>query len=154
MRWLNRISSLFLIGFSVVICWASIKLGIGKPGTPGPGFLPFFSSFLLFLLSLVVFAKDLIRTDKGEEEKPSLTRENLKKPIGLVVMLSGYTFLLNIFGYIITTFPLMFLMLFMLDPKKWRMQIIIAAIVTSLSFFLFCKWLQVGLPTGIFYTGF
>lgn len=152
MKWLNRIISIFLIGLSIIICLTSIKLGIGEFGNPGPGFLPFFSSFLLFFLCLVVFINDFIRTGEGEEKGPLMARETLKKPIVLVVLLFGFAFLLNVFGYLITSFLLMFLMFFMLDPKKWRMHIVVGAIVASLSFFFF-KWFQVQLPTGIFHIG-
>jgi len=95
---------------------------------------------------------DFIRADEGKEKGPLLAIETLKKPFVLVVLLVGFRFLLNIFGYLITTFLLMFLMFFMLDPKKWRLHIVVGAIVASLSFFFF-KWFQVQLPTGIFHIG-
>ena len=152
MKWLNRIISLFLISLAIIICLASIKLGIGEFGNPGPGFLPFLTSFLLFFLSLVVFIMDFIRTGEWKEKGPLLAKETLKKPVFLVVLLFGFTFLLNVFGYLITTFLLMFLMFSMLDPKKWCLHIVVGAIVAGLSFFFF-KWFQVQLPTGIFHIG-
>ena len=152
MKWLNRIISLFLVGLSIIICLASVRLGIGEFGNPGPGFMPFLTSSILFFLCLAVFIMDFIRTAEREEKGPLLAIESLKKPIVLVVLLLGFTFLLNLFGYLITTFFLMFLMFFMLNPKKWRLHIALGAIVASLSFFFF-KWFQVQLPTGIFHIG-
>jgi len=152
MKWLNRIISLFLVGLSIIICLASVRLGIGEFGNPGPGLLPFLTSSLLFFLCMTVFIMDFIRPDEGEERGPLLAVGTLKKPFVLVVLLFGFTFLLNIFGYLITTFFLMFFMFFMLDPKRWRLHIVVGAVVASLSFFFF-KWFQVQLPTGIFHIG-
>jgi len=152
MKWLNRIISLFLISLAIIICLASVRLGIGGFGNPGPGFLPFLTSLLLFSLSFAVFIKDFIKTGEEEEKSPVMTKDTLKKPFILVVLLTGYTFLLNILGYLITAFLLMFLMFFMLDPRKWRLHIIVGAAVIIISFFFF-KRFQVQLPTGIFHIG-
>jgi hypothetical protein len=86
--------------------------------------------------------------------EPLLTRKIFQKPIILIIGLSGYTFIFNIFGFLLATLLLIFLMLFIFDPKKWYMHIVIAAIAVNLSFLIFCKWLQVPLPTGVFHIGF
>jgi hypothetical protein len=59
---------------------------------------------------------------------------------------------LNVLGYLLTAFLLMSQMLFISEPKKWYMNIALAAIIAILSFTLF-KWLQVQLPTGVFHIG-
>jgi len=55
MIWLDRIISLSLVGFSFLIFFSSLRLEIGNPQAPGPGFMPFLVSVLLFSLSLLVF---------------------------------------------------------------------------------------------------
>lgn len=150
MKWLNRISSILLIGLSIRVCFASVKLGIGEYRNPGPGFMPFLTSCILFLLSTAVLIKDFIRVEQGGESL--MTWGKLKRPISLVVGLTGYSFLLNLFGYLITTFLLISLMFFIFDPdlKKWWKYFIIGAIATNLSFLIFYTWLRVELPIGIF----
>jgi hypothetical protein len=154
MKWLNLASSIFMVCLSLVVCLKSIRLGIGEPRNPGMGFMPFLASSLFFLLSLVVLIRNLIgRGERGDKE-PQLTRKVFQKPIFLIIGLSGYLFIFNILGFILATLLLIFLMLLIFDPKKWYMHIVIAAVAVNLSFLIFCKWLQVPLPTGIFHIGF
>lgn len=154
MKGLNRISCLFFISLSIIICLASAKLGIGKIQDPGSGFMPFITSSLLLCLSVVVLIKDLIGLDKDKGQL--VVRKNLQKPISLVVSLFGYTFLLNFFGYLITTFLLIFLMFLICDfnPRRWWKDLITAAIATILSFIIFYRWFEVQLPVGVFHIGF
>ena len=156
MKWLNRIISIFLIGLSTIICLASVKLGIGQFGNPGPGLMPFFTSLLLFLLSTVVLIHDFIGLNEGTERKSVVVLRNLREPIGLILALFGYTFLLNKLGYLITTFFLILFMFFINDPnpKKWFTYSMIGVIITNLTFLVFGKWLQMQLPIGIFHIGY
>ena len=89
---------------------------------------------------------------EGKEERSSLGWKNLLKPGSLIIALFGYTLLLETLGYMITTFFLMSHMLFISEPKKWSINIFVAAIVVILSFAGF-RWLQVQLPIGVFHIG-
>jgi len=154
---LNRIISIFLVGLSIVFCWASVKLGVGEFRNPSSGFMPFFTSSLLFFLSIVVLLKSFIEKDEGGDKEPLImVGGNLQKPLGLVAALSVYTLLLNVFGYLITTFFLISLVLFIFDPnlKNWWKYLVIGAITVSLSFLIFSKWFQVQLPMSVFGIGF
>jgi putative tricarboxylic transport membrane protein len=150
-KWMDRIGSLFLIGLSVLIFSSSLKLGVGDFGNPGPGFMPFFASILLFSLSSLVLIKGIIGSSKNEEGELSIGWENLKTPIGLAITLSAYTLIFEFVGYVIATFLCMFTMLFMYGSKRWYVDLLIAALVASVSFLVFCRWLQVQLPIGLFH---
>jgi putative tricarboxylic transport membrane protein len=152
MKWANRISSLFLIVVSIIVCFASVTLGIGEFQNPGPGLLPFYTSLLLFFLSLMVLIKNLIAKDEGGDAIPLVLQGNLRKPASLIISLIGYVLTLNSLGYIISTSLLIFIMLFIFDsnPKKWWKFLIVGVISANLSFLIFNKWLQVQLPIGLF----
>lgn len=152
MKWLNRISNLSLMGFSVLIVFLCVELGIGKPQSPGPGLMPSLAAVLLFSLSLLTFIFD-IKGSNDEEGKTSFRRQDLIKPFSLVVSLIGYAFLLDVIGYIVSTFLLLFVLFSMMEPQKWRKDMVIAAVVATLSFLVFDKWLHVQLPAGIFLIG-
>jgi putative tricarboxylic transport membrane protein len=149
MKWLNRISIIVLIGFSILIGFQSIKLGMGNLSKMGPGFMPLIVSILLFSLSMLI----LIGEKKGSEEEIPTGEKNVLKPLGLIIVLFAYMFLLDVVGYLTVTFCLMFCMFVMSNPKKWHLHIGIAAIVAVLSFVLFDKLLQLRLPTGILNIG-
>ena len=156
MKWKVWTSSLFLIGISILVSLASFKIGIGKSREPGPGFLPFLTSLVLLILSIIVLIKDLYASDHAGGEKNPFSADLLKKPTGLILILIGYTLLLKFLGFLITTFLLIFLMLFVFDPnpkKIWKF-IVIGVIAANLSFIVFYKWLQVQLPMGVFQVGY
>jgi len=152
MNWLNRILALFLIGFSIIIISSSLRLGIGNVHKPGPGFMPFLVSILLLSLSFSVLIMG-IKKSGVVGRKRSSTEEHLLRPIILLISLPAYIFLLEIFGYLIPTFLLIFLMLSLTDPLKWYKNIAIAFILTLTSFVLFHKGLRVQLPIGIYPIG-
>jgi putative tricarboxylic transport membrane protein len=150
MKWLNLIVSFSVIGFSLLILALSLKLGFGSPQSPGPGFMPFLASIVLLSLSLLVLITGEVQDGK---KKLFITWEVLKKPIGLAFTLCGYSFVLEILGWLFSTFLLMFLMLSIYDPRKWHVNLLFSAIVANLSFLIFYKWLAVQLPMGIFHLG-
>jgi hypothetical protein len=152
MKWLNRLSTLFLIGISLLILFSSLELGIGSLRKPGAGFIPFVASILVLPLSLVVLIMGMKGSPPGQEKRPFVRWQNLTKMISLVVGLSGYVMFLKSLGYVIAAFLLMFLMFFIYNPKKWCTHIVAAVIVAAVSFCVF-RTLGVELPAGIFHIG-
>ncbi len=148
MNALDRGSCIFLLGLSVLVGLMSLRLGIGGLELMGAGFMPFLASILLFVLTVIVLIKGL-RTKQGGEEKTRLTWKALEKPLKLVVGLIGYAFLLMPLGYLIVTFLFVFFMFTMMQPQKWRMDLVFAALVAAASFVLFDTLLSVRLPPGI-----
>jgi len=148
MKWLNRISSLFLIGFSVYVFLSSLKLGIGSPKEPGPGFMPSFASVLIFSLSLWGFIKRF--HGSPVKRSPSRDRTFLLKSGIFVITILAYALMLEIVGYIISAFVLVFAEFCITEPKQWHKNMAIAAVLSILSFIVFRRLLGVQLPRGIF----
>lgn len=147
MKWLERISSLFLMAFSVLIFWSSVRLGIGSPGDPGPGFMPILASVVLFGVSIVIF---VIGIQGASEKESSLTDlRGLTKPVCLVMILLGYAYLLGILGFLGAAFLAMFAMFSLAERRKWRLNLVISGITVIVGYIVFAKWLQVQLPAGI-----
>ena len=151
MNWLNRASSLFLVGLSLLILFSSIKLGIGNLRKPGPGFIPLLASALVLIFSLIILMMEM-RRSAGVEKKTSLPWQNLIRMVSLVLGLAFYIFFLKMLGYLIAAFLLMFIMFFIFEPKRWRTHLASAGIAAALSFFTF-RSLGVQLPAGLFHIG-
>jgi len=150
MNALDRGSCIFLLGLSVLIGLMSIRLGVGGLELMGTGFMPLLASILLFVLTVIVLVKGLWTHQKQDSEKQRhLTWEELERPLKLVVGLFVYAFLLLPLGYLITTFLLVFFMFNMMQPEKWRKDLLFAALVAAASFVLFDTLLSVRLPSGI-----
>lgn len=153
MKGLNQGSCVFLMGIAVLIGYMSLQLGIGHLELMGAGFMPFLASIVLFSLSLSVFIMEMKGAEKEEKKSFPMQWSDLKNPILLVVGLIGYALILKTFGYLITTFLLMFFMFFMTGPQKWRKDIAIAVTIAILSYIIFDKWLRLPLPSGVFRIG-
>jgi len=155
MKFLNRITSLGLIGFSILIGVQSVKLGIGTLGNMGPGFMPIMGCALLLFLSVGVLVGEEKRP-KGRgtltEDTKDTQKKEFLKPAILVSVLLGFTLLLHIVGYLIITFLAVLAMSSLSGSKKWIRRVVFAGLVTLLSFLLF-SWLNMELPAGLFRVG-
>ena len=149
-RWMNRISTLFLFGFAVLILSLSLRLKVGSFQNPGAGFAPFLASLLLLSLSALILIKEFLGSAEGGQKVPFITWKNLIKPINLMIALIGYGLLFTVLGYVISTFLLLWAMFIIYEPKRWGHSIITAGIIVGISFLIFDVWLRVPLPRGIF----
>ena len=149
MSGLERGACIFLMGFSVLFAVMSLELGIGGLNLLGRGLMPFLSSIVLFVLSLIVLIRGLAKGKGPEVTSGKLGAQELTKPVLFVGGLVAYALLLVPLGYLMITFGLVFLLFFMMQPKKWPMDLFFAALVSVLSFLLFDVVLRVRLPDGI-----
>ncbi len=151
MNWLNRITVLVLTGFSILICIESLRLGVGTRSKLGPGFMPLLVSVLLFSLCMLVLILD--RGGAGRARKSSTDVKTLLRPFVFAAVLFAYMLLLDLVGYLILTFCLIFLMCVIADPRKWLWYVLFAATTTLLSFLFFDTLFRLHLPRGWFYLG-
>ena len=150
MKWLHSLSSLLLISFSVLILVLSLRIGIGSFDNPGPGFMGFLASILLFLLTVIILGKETMKPARQELEGHSMHWKSLTKPFVLTMALCCYAFILEILGYLVSTFFLMFVMLLINNPRKWALHIVNALIIVNVTYLIFNKVLRVLLPSGAF----
>ena len=150
MKWLHSVSSLLLMGFSIVIFVSSLKVGIGSFKDPGPGFMGFLASILLFLLTLIIVIKEIMKSAEEKGGEPSVNWESLTKPLVLTVALCCYAIILETVGYLVSTFLLMFVMLFVDRPRKWYLHVVNAFLIVNVTYLVFYKMLRVLLPLGTF----
>lgn len=153
MTWLNWLSSGSLIGFSLFILLASIRLNVGTVQNPGPGFMGFLASVLLLCLSSLILFRDLAAVLKKKVKTVPLDWGLLKKPAILTLSLGSYVLVLPYMGYLPATFLLLFLMLSIYDPWRWRANLLVAFLIVTASYLIFTKWLGVLLPTGLIRVG-
>jgi hypothetical protein len=148
----ERISFLFLIVFSVTIFRGSLKYGIGSPVEPGSGLMPMLASLLVLGLSAGLLIKGILKTAQQRVQGETAGLGRYAKPAGLVAGVVAYSWLLEILGFITGTLPLLFLMFSITEPRKWRGNLLISAVITVVSFAFF-RFLQVNLPIGAFHVG-
>lgn len=147
----DKITSLFLLFLSILICILSVKLpvGLGSLRDPGPAFLPFWSGVVMGLLSLVVYLKS-IRKKSAEVRGSWFPKEQWINLILVLAALTAYAFLLDILGFLITTFLLMFFLFKVMGAMRWAWAIGGSIIFSVISYWIFYLWLKVQLPKGFF----
>jgi hypothetical protein len=127
----------------------SIQLGVGGLDLMGTGFMPLLASILLFALSLIDLISSLVKGRAGKRDKEGPALGELAKPAILIGALIVYVYFLRRVGFPIMTFLLVYVLFVMMQPKKWRLDLFYAALVSAATFLFFDVALKVRLPAGI-----
>jgi len=133
---------LFLLGIGAVL--GAIRLKVGSPTEPQPGFFPFLGGLSLIVLSFVIFLKGQM----GQSQKKVAFGE-VGRPALLLVVLIALVAVLDSVGYVIGTFIASGLILRILNVKLWRTLILTSLCLSIGTYILFDKLLGIDLPVGI-----
>jgi hypothetical protein len=145
----DLIGGLFWFATAVFVCTESASDGLGTFRNPGPGFLPFWSAVVLGVLSAIfVLTKIAGRSEKRTQVVPE-AKMKWEKVVLVVVCLFAYTMLIDTFGYMLTTFAMLFFLFGVIAGSKLWARLLLAFITAITTFILFNTWLGVQLPKGI-----
>jgi hypothetical protein len=148
----DRWTSLFWLFLSLYVCVESLRLGIGTLHKPNIGFFAFCAAGMLGVLSLILFLQTFQKDNKtrsGSLFSGMLWRRALVVVIALIV----YSMLMSRAGYLISTFCLMTLLFWILEPGRvrWFLWSLIASFLTTgISYYVFSVLLNCQFPAGIF----
>jgi hypothetical protein len=127
------------IGFTV----GAIRLQIGRPTEPQPGFFPFLDGVTLIVLS-AIFLFQAFRGRTGETRAFGNLRGPATVILGLILYVAG----LEPLGYILATAFLSVVMLWVLETK-FRILVPVSFLLAVGSYALFDRLLGVPLPGGV-----
>ena len=145
----DRISGLFWFLFSVAIGIESYRLGLGTLRQPGPGFLFFWTSVAVGIMSLVVLVRAWAPTKTGIQENPLFGKKGLAKIIPAIVSLFLYAFFMESLGFIPVTLFLFLFLLKIIEKRSWAFTLLTSVLVTGMAYLIFEVWLQCQLPKGL-----
>jgi putative tricarboxylic transport membrane protein len=137
---------LILIGIGVVI--GAIRLHVGTPLMPQPGFFPFLGGFLLTGLSLVLLVKSCLSRGKAPQHSRGTFGE-WRRPMILVLGMSVYTAVMEMLGYVLPTFALSAVILRVLGVTSWKLLILVSFGLSVGTYVLFGRILGIDLPAGV-----
>lgn len=159
----------FILSFIyTIIGLIDFQLFVGT--RPGPGFFPVLVGGLMTILTGINALKD-IKNRKKETKLTSLIGEQLeevskssevqlfqekeeptylKDVFIVVVLISGFIFMLPILGGLLAMFSFMMVSLFYLNKGRLLQNVLCSITIPIGLFLLFDVWLQAGLPQGIF----
>ena len=131
------------LAVGIAFAIGAVKLQIGGPTEPLPGFFPFWDGLLLIVLSVLY----LFHVWSGREgESQAFGRlGGLALVIGTLVL---YVAALEMLGYIITTACLCAVVLKVLETKP-RLIVLVSLVLPVASYLIFDRLLGVMLPAGL-----
>jgi putative tricarboxylic transport membrane protein len=121
----------------------AVKLTVGVPTEPKPGFFPFIDGVILVTLA-ALFLVQIWRGRAGG----SAAFGSIRGPAIIVVTLILYVATLEHVGYVVTTTILCAVVLYVLDTKP-RMLVPVSVGLALASYLLFSRLLGVTLPSGL-----
>jgi hypothetical protein len=144
----NLISGIVFLGLSTFVAVSSIGLGIGHLTNPRAGFMPFWTSLLVIVFSLILLgltfanrSAQAVRVDIGDHVQ-------WQKSLLAAGALCVYVFILPLIGYLPATGILM-LALFKLSSMKLWSAVLASLLAVIVSYGLFSFILNTPLPRGI-----
>jgi putative tricarboxylic transport membrane protein len=148
--WHHCLGSILMILVGIYVAAGAIRLGIGSVSKPGAGFIFLWLAFILAGLAVI----DLVTTIR-EDRRKDATRKPLWKGFrwGKVILivsgLSVYAMVLDILGFIVSSFLILLFLFKVVEPFKWRDAIIGSLLTISVVYAVFVIWLKVPFPSGI-----
>lgn len=147
MRRHDLISSTIWFCTGLFITLYAPQFDLGTASAPGSGFMPFLAGILMCIFSAVTFGQAYFNQDRKSEKLWGNIQ--LQKLIFVALGLLIYTFFLDVVGFLICTFLLIFFFIRFVGSENWFKSIIGAILTSIFCYLLFDKWLQANLPRGI-----
>jgi putative tricarboxylic transport membrane protein len=136
--------------FGAITSLLSLKMPIGTFRMGGPGLFPLCLGIILMILSGAFILKTCFR-DKNKQPKEASSTESSESPFPLILFLGTMvlaTLFFNTLGYPVVSFLLMLCLLKILGMKRWKLNVLISAVTSVSSYFLFVQWLNIPMPKG------
>ena len=145
----DQIASVVFLAIGILVVVESQKISSSAYGsTIGPSTFPLGLGILLIGLSVLLFIETIQnkKTYKIVEEHEDFKSPNYKRFIIIFLSALGYVLLLDVLGYLITTFVFLVIGFQTLERGKILTSIIIAAVFSSVIYFGFVNVLGGSLP--------
>jgi len=145
---------LFWIGLSIFAMVGAYKLELGDFRDPGAGLMPFLIGTVLFLVSLPMVLKPILKLKTRNEisKKTDSGKIDLLKVASVSGSLFAYCLLIQKLGYLVTTTLLLLFLLKTASSRKWSFVIIGSVLTVIVTYFGFTL-LGLRFPRGILGVG-
>jgi putative tricarboxylic transport membrane protein len=127
------------------------RLGLGTVNAPGMGFMMFWLGIVMAALSLGIAVQAI--KHEGPSVRALWTDTRWVKTLIVVVTFGLYGYAFISLGFLLSTIPIMLVLLRAIDPVRWSIAIPLAFGAPILVWWVLERLLQIQLPTGIFEIG-
>ncbi len=139
------------LALSAFVVWSGLKLKLGTINDPGAGFVLFYTGILMCLFAASIIIAAL--TEGGPTFGSRWENARWTKPVVVIACLTAFAFSLDTFGFLLSSVPLMLLLLRVVDPVRWPLAVPIAVLVPLGMWWVLKRLLLIQLPSGIFEIG-
>ena len=142
-----------LIGLALggFVLWSGLKLKLGTINDPGSGYVLFYTGILMCLFAVSIIYSAV--TEGGPTLGSRWEDARWSKPLLVIVCLIAFAFALDPLGFLLSSIPLMLLLLRVVDPVRWTLAIPIAVLVPTGMWWVLKRLLLIQLPSGMFESG-
>jgi hypothetical protein len=144
----DYLSGLAFLIIASILFFQSRQLMVWDDMGPSEGFLPFVSSILLGVLSLIIMIHAYLKPEEGEKTLRILGPRK-KKFILYGTSFIIYGLIFSKVGYSLTLGLFLVFILKVVEKQSWRMTFVVTAIAIFSSYLLFAKAFSIPLPEGI-----
>jgi len=127
------------------------RLGLGSVNAPGMGFMMFWLGIVMAALSLGIAVQAI--KHEGPSVRALWAETRWVKTLIVIVAFGLYAFAFSSLGFLVSTIPLMFVLLRAIDPVRWTIAIPLAFGAPILIWWVLKALLQIQLPNGVFEIG-
>ena len=147
MKKTERIQSLIWELFGLYIAFEGLRLKLGTPRAPKPGFLIFWMGVIIMILSGAFFLQGL--SAAPEEKKIRWKGRHWTKGIKVMLALFLYAAVFHWLGFILSTFFLLLFLFKGLEPQRWGMAFLLSAVTITICYLVFSVFLELQFPPGL-----
>jgi len=142
-----------LIGLALgaFVVWAGLKLKLGTINDPGSGYVLFHTGLLMCVFAATIIVAAV--TEGGPTFGSRWKDARWTKPLLVIACLIVFSFALDKLGFLLSTIPLMVLLLRAVDPVRWSLTIPVAVLTPLGVWWVLKRMLLIQLPSGIFEIG-
>ncbi|HEY8335853.1 MAG TPA: tripartite tricarboxylate transporter TctB family protein [Tardiphaga sp.] len=139
------------LALGLFVIRSGLKLKLGTINDPGSGYVLFYTGILmcLFAGSIIVAAI----TEGGPTFGSRWEGARWTKPVVIIAALIAYSVALDQLGFLISSIPLMLLLLRAIDPVRWTLAIPLAVLAPLGVWWVLKHGLLIQLPSGILEIG-
>jgi putative tricarboxylic transport membrane protein len=142
-----------LIGLAlgIFVIRSGLKLKLGTIHDPGSGFVLFYTGILMCAFAATIIVAAL--TEGGPTFGSRWKDARWAKPVIIIACLTAFAFALEPFGYLLSSIPLMLLLMRLIDPVRWVLAVPVSVLVPIGMWWLLKHALGIQLPSGMFGIG-
>lgn len=139
------------LALSLFVTWQGGRLGLGEVSRPGLGFALFWIGLLMCGLSLAIVARAIFVEGLSVSSLWAGTRWS--KTLIVIATLGVYGYAFSELGFIVSTIPMMLILLRSVDPVRWSLTIPLGLGTPLLLWWVLTRLLHIQLPAGVFEIG-